>query len=74
MEYSKDMVKAKQSGKRASNTKVNGKKICKTVKALRPKKMAHTFKDNFIMAKSKDMESTGGQTQVFTKASGIMTN
>jgi hypothetical protein len=33
MDYSKDMVKAKQSGRRASNTKVNGKKICKTVKA-----------------------------------------
>ena len=70
MVCSKDMVKDKQNGKKARNMTENGKKICKTVKASKPKKTARSTKDNSTMAKNKDMESTGGQTKRYLKVSG----
>ena len=74
MVYSKDMVKVKQNGKKVSNMKENGKRICKTVKVSKPKKMARYFRAHSTMAKSKDMGSTGGQTRAYIKASGMMIN
>ena len=69
----KDMVKGKQNGKMAQYTRVNGKKICKTVKESKLRKMDRIIKGNSTMAKSKDMGSIAGQTVAYTKANGTMT-
>ena len=71
MGSSRDMEKANQNGKMASNTTENGMKIFSTDKALKPKKITLNTKENSTMGRSKDMASTGGPTEACIEASGI---
>ena len=71
MGSSRDMEKAKQNGKMASNMTENGIKTSSTVKALKPKKMVRYTKENSTAGRNKDMASTGGPTEACIEASGI---
>ena len=71
MGSSRDMEKAKQNGKMASNTTENGIKIFSTDKALKPKKMGQNTKESSTMERNKDMANTGGPTEACIEVSGI---